>query len=236
MAPSRVRGATEVEGTGYVGDSPGGYTCGPTMRARYAGAAARVRVAEKDARLLGEGYAVEAAGSVARERYEILSCDSSCRRTSGAPSSPHPDAWMGGGHVRGAYSSDHVGITAGLSTFTAYDNERSTKPGLYVFPDLELAGGVAGSYRILGGIGTPTLGSLRHPGLYIGGDFCFGDAELQLRAGAHRAGPSSDLGGRLEAIGLFPLAPNLHIRISGAGVSARGYDGGEASLGLRAGF
>jgi hypothetical protein len=206
------------------------------MRARYAGGAARVRIAENDKRLLGSGYAVEAAGSLARERYEIIECNDSCQENAQGEPRALPDAWMGGGHLRAGYSNDNVGIAFGLSTYTQYRNETSTSPGLYIFPDLEIGAGVTGSYRILGGLGTPLLGSLRYPGLYIGADFAIGRGELQSRLGVHRTGPNDSVGGRLDVVGYLPLATKLDLRLSLAAVDWEGHGGGEGSAGVRLGF
>jgi hypothetical protein len=223
---------------GYVGESPGGFSCGPSMRAKYAGGAARVRVAENDKRILGSGFSGELAGSVARERYEVTDCNDDCLRDpeTNAPT-PLPEAWMGGGHLRGAYSDDHVSISAGMSIFNGYDNGRSSSPALYAFPDMEFGAGVTGSYRILGGFGTPNINSLRHPGLYIGTDVAIGAGELQARLGVHRTGPGTDsAGGRLDLTGYLPLVPKLDLRLGLTGVEWNGNMGAEGSLGLRAGF
>jgi hypothetical protein len=239
VAPSRVRGATatEVEGVGYVGEAPGGFTCGPSVRAKYAGGAARVRVSENDKRILGSGFSVEGAGSLARERYGAFECYDSCPSVGeNGEETRLPDAWMGGGHLRGGYSNDNFGIAFGVSAFNMYRSETSTSPGLYAFPDLEMGGGVTGSYRILGGIGTPTINSLRNPGLYIGTDVAIGAGELQARFGLHRVGATDSGGARLELTGYLPLVPRLDLRLSGTAVEWEGHGGGEGSVGLRAGF
>jgi len=222
---------------GYVGESPGGFGCGPSMRAKYAGGAARVRVAENDKRILGSGFSGELAGSIARERYEVTDCKNSCARDpeTNAPI-PLPEAWMGGGHLRGAYSNDNVSISGGVSIFNGYDNSRATSPTYYAFPDLELGAGVTGSYRILGGIGTPNIGALRHPGAYIGADVAIGAGELQARLGVHRSGVGNDFGGRLDLAGYLPLVPKLDLRLGFTGLEWEGSTGAEGSLGLRAGF
>lgn len=237
-APHRTRAATEAEAAGYAGTTAGGWVCGPVGRANYAGVGARVRVSENKARHGGGGGLVELGGAAEHESVEIIRCeDDPCER-------PPPDRTHLGGHLRAGYmgpfskTGPSFGVEGGATLFQAWEDESDTTPALAWFPDVELAYRPRSEVvKVVLGVGSPSVTHYRRPGAYGGTDVSAGPVDVQLRAGAFRAGPATaDAEFRADGAVVVPVAGPLSIRAGGSLMT--GGDGaeagGEGQLGVRA--
>jgi hypothetical protein len=104
-----------------------------------------------------------------------------------------------------------------------------------VIPDAEVAIGPRSVARGVIGIGSPSVSTLRRPGVYLGADVALGKVDLQARAGGFRAGPSlfDDANTRADVALYLPISEPLSIRLGGAiGGNDAGLSG-EGSAGLR---
>jgi hypothetical protein len=234
MAPTRVRAVTtEVEAEGYKGDSVGGFACGPTMRANYGGAGARVRVVENDKRFLGQGFSGEVAGAVDHETSTVVAVPEG-----DPPARPLPDSWLAGSHVRAAYSAQNFGVALGATVFNDFGGSQAKSPRLEGLPDVEVYGGVPDEYRVVAGLGSPTVDTLRRPGIYLGADFSVFGAELDTRVSAMRVGPTSTLGTGLDVAAYLPVVPRqLDVKVAGqVNFGESDNVGSQAAAGVRAHF
>lgn len=229
-APTRVGAATEVEGAGYGGTSVGAWTCGPVGRVNYGGVGARVRVSQNPGAFGGKGYSVEVAAAGEFERTRIVQCDSQSPCTS----SP-PDVLTGGTHIRAGYRGSVATIDLGLSAFGGWNDPTDGAQTLQAFPDFELGLFTGRFGRALGGIGTPTVTTLRRPGAYLGYDLSLEWVDLETRLGVLRAGPAllDDSALRADLAVLVPLTGGLKLRLGGSVSGNDNGNGGEGSAGLR---
>lgn len=237
-APVPSRAVTEVEGTGYGGQTAGGWVCGPVGRARYGGAAAQVRVSSRrPTREQGRGWTGSAAASVERESVTIIRCDDD-------PCDPDdavapPDANLYAGRLKGGWHSRLVGLEIGASIYQAWDDNEDRRPTVHGFPQLELD---IGPERVHGrlGLGDPFLTTVRRPGVYsalavdVGGDNEIDVGLSVLRAGP--GAPADDMKLRLDTVGRVALGDIFHLRLGGAMWSPfeTSRVEGELSLGLGA--
>jgi hypothetical protein len=220
-APARVRASTEIEGDAFAGTSPGGWACGPIGRVNYAGGGARVRVAEQRAPFGGKGFTGEVAGSAAYESTEFVRCRGDCETKDRLLP---PAQVMFAGHARVGHHWDVFGIEAGATGFESWEHNTSTKPTLYVIPDVELSLRSDDVVKGVIGFGSPTVTTLSRPGLYAGARVPVATAEVQTYVGAFRMGPEHAAGFRADVAALMPIAPGLQIRVgaSGSGVDPGG--------------
>jgi hypothetical protein len=231
-APTRVRASTEVEGVGYGGTSTGGWICGPVGRANYAGAGARVRVAERPGRFGGTGFTGEGAAAFESES-SVTQCEpnqAQCVR--------NRSAGLLGAHARVGHQWDMFGFEAGATAFQGYDSQSHSKPSVLLIPDAEIAVGPRSVARGVLGIGSPSISTLRRPGGYVGADVALGTVDLQARIGVFRAGPAlfDDTNLRADVALYVPIVEPLSLRVAGAVGENSDGTSGEGGAGLRAVF
>lgn len=231
-APVRVHAATEAEASGYGGSSVGSWGCGPIARANYGGGGARVRYAQEAAPFGGKGAVAEVAGAVERESSKIVGCD----RNDCAPSDyvAPKDTTMIGAHVRGGYQWDVVGVEGGATVYQAYDRADDPRPSYGLFPDLQAAIGHPEKGRGVLGLGSPTISTLRRPGVYVGIEMPIGPVAFTGLLGSYRSGPglSDDHNARADVIAEIPLSDHLAVKVGGSASGNKRGNGGEGTAGI----
>lgn len=229
-APNRVRASTEVEGAAYGGSTAGGWVCGPVGRANYGGVGARVRVAEHEARFGGSGFTGDLAAAGEAEATTITDCMGG----SDCPSGTRRSA-MYGGHARVGYQWETIGVRAGVTAYQGYGRPADDSPTASLFPDAEVSFGSADVFRGVVGIGSPTVTTLRRPGAYLGADVPAGDIDVEVRAGAFRAGPAlgDSFGARGDVAVYVPVGRAISLRLGASASGNKDGPGAEASAGVR---
>jgi hypothetical protein len=226
-------GSTEVEAVGHAGSTAGGWLCGPVARANYAGGAARLRQGQRPRNHRhGGGFALTATGAVEHEALSVVSCDE------GEGECPlPPDRLMKGASIEASHHGRLGGATLGLGAYEAWQSAGHRTPALAVYPELELDLRIGPPVRGVIGFGSSVVTTIRRPGAYLGADLLLRPLTLELRAGAHRAGPAvfQTLGMRLDGVAALALSDAFDLRL-GASATAAGEHvppGGELSGGLR---
>jgi hypothetical protein len=219
----------DLETAAYGGSTTGGWTCGPTGTARYAGVGLNATFSEHG-RLDpdGAGFLATVGAGVEREVVEIEPC------CTGQP------AALSGMHARLGGGGRSFGLEAGVLAYQGWSSPSLTAPGWSVWPELKIIAGPPAVHGVVGfGSDLPT--SLRRPAvLYggVGGTYEWGG--FDVRAGLSRAGPSlvDDFAGRLDAVTRLRiaedvlLAPGVAVQVPDKG-STLGWEGSLAvHLGL----
>jgi hypothetical protein len=221
----------DLEAAGYGGASTGGWTCGPTGTARYAGVGINATLSERG-RLHADGPGLEAivGAALERETVEFEACCTLGRTIA-----------MAGTHARLGYGDRWFGIEAGVLGFQGWRSSSLDAPGWAVWPELKVRiGPPAIIYGVLGfGSDLPT--TMRRPAfLYTGVGGAYEWGGFDVRTGFNRAGPALmddfslrfDGVARLRVVPGFLLAPGLAVQIPDKGSRP----GWESSLTLELGL
>jgi hypothetical protein len=237
---TRVRAAPsgEVESTAYGGESTGGWICGPAGTVKYGGAAANVRVAQREATAPpGRGFSALVGGAAEAQALTVASCSSAeCERRPTAP-----DRLMLGTHGRVGWDNRYFGLDLGAGLYQAYRDESSHSPTIAAYPELELRGGRGGDFAVWGvaGVGSPLVTTIERPGVYSGVSLTLPSAlGVDFRAGVYRRGPAilDSVGLRGDLVGRIPLTERIQLRLGAALAEPSVTDriDGEGSIGLAA--
>jgi hypothetical protein len=236
----RVRAAPsgEVESTAYGGESTGGWICGPAGAVKYGGAAANVRIAERDANAPdGRGISAVVGGAAEAQSVTLVPCNGAecaARRAT-------PPRMMLGTHGRVGWDGRYFGLDLGAGLHQAYSDETSRSPTIAAYPELELRGGRGGDFAVWGvaGVGSPLATTLERPGVYSGVSITLPSAlGVDLRGGVYRRGPAplDSVGLRGDLVGRIPLTGRIQLRLGAALAQPSVPDrvDGEGSIGLAA--
>lgn len=235
---SAVSAPAQVDVEGYGGTGAGGWACGPTARATYAGAGANVRVHLNDqpaaaagaGRVLEpEGASVEVGGAAESRGYERLTCAGD---PCGAEDVVPPRTLLGAGRAKVGHDARYWGVRAGALVYMAWDASTDRLPTGFVLPDLDLRVGRRVGFRGVAGFGGYDAPTLLRPGGYLG--FGYTDVErgwsFDMRGGLHEVF-DRQLGVRGDVAFLYPfgnIAPGL-----GAAMSSGEQLGAEGRVLLR---
>lgn len=237
---SRVRAAPsgEVESTAYGGESTGGWICGPAGTVKYGGAAANVRIAEREAKAPeGRGFSAAVGGAAEAQSVALEPCSAAeC-----AERRATPPRMMLGTRGRVGWDGRYFGLDLGAGLYQAYRDETSRSPTIAAYPELELRGGRGGDFAVWGvaGVGSPLVTTIERPGVYSGVSLTLPSAlGLDLRAGVYRRGPAilDSVGLRGDLVGRVPLTERIQLRLGAALAEPSVADrvDGEGSIGLAA--
>lgn len=228
----------DVEGTGYGGTSTGGWACGPTATARYAGGAAHMMISERPRHdPNGPGLMAIAGGSLEGESVRLLPGSAEGTLDPGGT----PTTAMGALHGRLGDEDQWFGFQIGVLGFQGWSGAGDRKPKWAAWPDLRFrVGPPAIVYGVLG-FGSDMPSTVRRPApLYTGVGGAYEWGGFDARIGLNRAGPSlsDDFSLRTEAVvrvrllqSLF-LSPGLAVQFPDKGNDL----GWEGSVGLEIGF
>jgi hypothetical protein len=219
----------DLETAAYDGSTTGGWTCGPTGTARYAGIGLNATLSEHG-RLDPDGPGFLAIAGAAVER-EVVDIDPCCTSRPAA---------MSGFHARIGGGGHSFGLEAGVLAFQGWPSSDLGAPSWSVWPELKIIGGPPAMHGVLGfGSDLPT--TMRRPSILyggMGGSYEWGGFDVRL--GIARAGPAlvDDFGTRLDGVARLRIAESISVA-PGAAVqfpdmgSKRGWEG---SLTLRLGL
>jgi hypothetical protein len=222
----------DIEGTGYAGTSTGGWTCGPTASARYAGGAAHVMISQRPRHDPdGAGLMAVAGGSLEGESVRLES-----GATEGGTFEPDgtPARAMGALHARLGDEDRWFGFQLGAIGFQGWSSPDIRTRKWAVWPELRFrVGPPAIMYGVLG-FGSDTPSTVRRPAtIYTGVGGAYDWGGFDARIGLNRAGPSlgDDFSLRTEGVvrvrvldGFF-VSPGLAVQFPNQNEGSPGWEG-----------
>jgi hypothetical protein len=235
---------TDIEATGYGGANSGGWTCGPTARAKYVGAAVNVTISEHG-RYHEEGPGLLAVAGAAIERETVegdgpLQFDNCPARDTNCSALP-PPSLLGAVHGRIGGGWRWFGIELGALGYQGWSSNTSQTPKWTAFPELEVRVGPPAVFYGVLGFGSDLPTTTRRPAiLYTGIGGTYESVAMDLRIGFNRAGPAigDDYALRTDVLAKIEIVPDIFIAPAlAAQFPDRGSTlGWEGSLGVKLAF
>jgi len=226
----------QIEAEGYGGESSGGWACGPSARATYAGGGLNARVypskappegdADEDGGALAEqpyhkrdlepeGASMGGGGGVEQRGYERTSCaHDPCGPTDVVPEG----RLLVAGHANLGVDWRYLGLRVGAMVFPMWSENDDHSTTAYVIPDLDLRFGRRMGFHGGLGVGGYNVSTLFRPGAYaalgVASESGWG---VDLRGGPHvvfdnQIGFRGDLSARYEVF--RGVAPGLGLALS----------------------
>lgn len=217
-APNGDKVSGELDVGGHVGQTSGGWTCGPQGTLHYGGLGASGSISQRSSKSKdGRGATGRIAASV---EWQSVSIDPSTDLNNAQPTPEGPPDFVAlGAQFRAGYHWHFISIEGGGGFYQGYDSPSASKPELVLYPAVELTvGRLRSIYGVAGG-GAHFFGTLSRPGFYFGGGMISeGGWQGDIRLGLFRQGPSQldTIGPRLDLMGKVPVSDWLALRLGGS--------------------